>query len=68
MMTKPMPQFIRPPDTLDIGDDVEKFLELTKTSEKHRGLFIKAFLLRGSTVITLINYVTFKMLSLSGGF
>jgi len=49
--TTPMLQFIRPPDTLDIGCDIEKFIEesenifeLTQTSEEHRGIFIKAFL------------------------
>jgi len=51
MATTPMLQSIRPPDTLDIGGDIEKFIEeseklfeLTQTSEEHRGIFIKAIL------------------------
>jgi len=51
MATTPMLKFIRPPEILEIGGDIEKFLEecdrffeLTQTAEEHRGLFIKAFL------------------------
>ena len=49
--TTPMLQFIKPPETFDIGGDAEKFIEecekffeLTQTAEEHRGIFIKAYL------------------------
>ena len=50
MATTPMIQFIKPPETFDIGGDAEKFIEeckkffeLTQTAEEHRGIFIKGF-------------------------
>jgi len=51
MATTPMHQFIRQPALLEIGGNIEKFLEecdrffeLTQTAEEHRRLFIEAFL------------------------
>ena len=49
MATTPMLQFIRPPQILEIGGDIEKFLEecdrffdLTQTAEENRELFINS--------------------------
>ena len=54
MAITPMLQFIKPPEILEIGGDIEKFLkecdrffELTQTAEEHRGLFT-IFLLIGN--------------------